>query len=513
MAFNISYIIEAIDKFSPAGRAIQQSMSAITSKANRLSTSLEGVHKSLTKMGMAATARLTAPISALGIASVKASSSVERWQTSWEVYTHNAKKAHQITKQLMDWAKKTPFRIPDVEKSGLILAGLTVPVKQILPILKQAGNVAALTLKPLSLLAVNYGKVIASHRLYGIELKELRQIGVAVIPEFNKLNKAMGKPAANLHDLVTQGRISAQDFQQIFAFMAKDLYAQGTEKIAMTLSGMYTTVRDNMFLTEAALGEQITKVTNLRKRVMGLNAAMTRFTEALSPWIKAHQQFAGIAVEAGIILALLGPTLMVLGQIAWAVWGISKAFAVVLTLVRAITTVAMFLTLTGPGLIITAIGLIIVGLVLVLHHFYRWAKIAGVIKTAFHDIARVAKIIAIPFKPLIFLFKELWRLLKLIGKGVWHHFLSPIDEGQKNLGSIAALARTAPIGAMAAGAPMFGQKTLFGKQPVPVASEQSIYSSLAISLHDPAKFIKSLAGVSTGNMTLDTGTNMMLSRI
>jgi hypothetical protein len=512
MAFNISYIIEAIDKFSPAGRAIQQSMSAITSKANRLSTSLEGVHKSLTGMGMAATARLTAPISALGIASVKASATVERWNTQWQVYTHSTKAAAEETRKLMQWAKTTPFRIPDIQESALILRGLGTSTKNILPLEKEMANISAMTGKSLQFLASNVGKVVSAHQLLGKEFYMLRISGVNIIDTFNEMQKAAGKPIVPLETLVRQGRISSKDLLKIVhaASTGTGIYAGGTAKLAKTLSGMFTTVRDNIFLTEDAIGDQIVGITKLHEKVKQLNMTMTRFTDALKPWIKAHQTFAAIAVEAGIILALLGPTLIVLGQIAWAVWGISRAFTIVLGLMRAITAVAWILALNPVVLII---GAIIVGLVLVLHHFYRWAKLADGIKTAFHDIARVAKIIAIPFKPLIFLFKELWRLLKLIGKGVWHHFLSPIDEGQKNLGSIAALARTAPIGAMAAGAPMFGQKTLFGKQPVPVASEQSIYSSLAISLHDPAKFIKSLAGVSTGNMTLDTGTNMMLSRI
>jgi len=515
MSFNISYIIEAIDKFSAVGRAVQNSMAGITKKANQLSLTLERTHRALTGMGAAATLRLTAPISALGVASIKAASQVERWTASWDVYTHNAKKARDMTESIMQFSKKTPFRIPDVERAGLELAGLTVPLPEILKDLKELGNIAALTNMPMSVLASNFGKVIAAKKLMGIELLELRRIGVAVIPAFEKLNKEMGLPPVLLTDLVRQGRFTASDWKKLIESMTTGTgrYARGTEKIAKTLSGMYTTVRDNIFIANAAIGDQISSITQLHSRVNQLNKAMTRFTEALKPWITAHKAFAALAVEVGIILALLGPALVVLGQIAWAVWGISKAFGVVLTLFRLILKVALFFIATPIGLIITALAVIGVATVLILHHFYLWKQIIHGVKVGLHDIGKVMKVVAIPFKPILWVFKEIWKLLKHIGGYLWKNFFSPIDESWKNIERVSrGLSRLLiPKDVMKAFAtPMFGQGAAFA----PMGSmAQTIQSNLAISLHDPGRNIKAITGASTGNMTFDTGTNMMMSRI
>lgn len=515
MSFNISYIIEAIDKFSAVGRAVQKSMAGITAKANKLSATLERTHRGLTRLGREASLRLTAPIVALGVASVKASADVERWTTQWQVYTHNAGKARQMTQSLMQWAKRTPFRIPDIQRAGIVLAGLMDPLDKIPGDLKELANVAAMTGVPLSVLATNFGKVISAQKLMGIELMELRRIGVAVIPAFNKLNKEMGKPPAQLRDLVAQGRITASDFRRIIEAMAGDtgVYAHGTEKLAQTLIGMYTTVRDNIFLTRQAIGDQIVGITDLHARVKQLNATMTRFTETLKPWIAAHKAFAAIAVEVGIILALLGPALIVLGQIAWAVWGISKALGVILGLFRLISTVALFFFLSGPGLLITALAVIIGSIVLILHHFYRWKQIIHGIKIGLHDIWKVLKLVAIPFKPIIWVFKEIWKLIKHIGGYLWKNFLSPIDESGKGIERISrGLSRLLiPKDVLHAfRTPMFAQGAAFAPQG---SVMQSIQSSLAISLHDPGRNIKAVTGTSTGNMTFDTGTNMMMSRI
>jgi hypothetical protein len=410
MSFNISYIFEAQDQFSTVARKISGSFNTLTTQANKLSDRLERTHRALTGMGGAAMLRLTAPISAIGIASVKAAADVEKWTTQWGVYTHNVTKATEMTRKLMQWAKFTPFRIPDIQRAGIILGGLMDPLDKIPKDLKELANVAAMTGMPLSVLATNFGKVISAQKLMGIELMELRRIGVAVIPAFNKLNAEMGKPPAILRDLVAKGRISANDFRKIIEAMAGDtgIYAHGTEKIAQTLIGMYTTVRDNMFLTRQAIGDQIVGITNLHTNVRKLNAAMTRFTTTLKPWIKAHQDFAAIAVETGIILSLLGPTFIVLGNIAWAAWGISKAFGLVLGLARVILKVILLITLNP---IVLAIGLVITGIVLVLHHFYTWSQILHGIKIT---LVSIWNLVAIPIKPVIVAFKVLWVVIILI---------------------------------------------------------------------------------------------------
>jgi hypothetical protein len=530
MSFNVSYIFEAIDEFSGPARAIATSFQKVINQTGKLNSKLEGLHQSLTKAGAAASVRLTAPIAALGVSSLKAASSVEVWRTQWEVYTHSTQKAKEMTQSLMNWAKRTPFRIPDIEHAGIQLAALSVPMKDIPKDLKMLGDISAMTGMPLSVLAQNFGKVHSAGKLMGIELMELRRIGVAVTPEFAALQKKLHLPPEPLQDLVREGKISAKDFDKIIAFMVskQGLYASGTKKLSMTLKGMYTTVLDNLFLARQSIGDQIVSITNLHSHVVALNRVMTTFTEKLKPWIVAHKHFAAIAVEVGIILAILGPTLIVMGQIAWAVWGLSKAFGIVLIAIRSIFAVSMLLWANPIGLIILAIAAIVGIVVLILHHFYRWKTLAHGVAIAFHIIGKIFKTLWTLLKPILYPFKILGKAIELIGKLLWKHLLSPIDEMQKNLGSVAALmgkiSGMKMLGAAPFGAKALGMSHLFphlpdflaknaARQPVAVANQHVVQSNLAISVYDPGRYLKSVTGQSTGNMTFDTGTNMMFGRI
>lgn len=438
MSFTISYIFEAVDEFSPIARKISSSFSGLTGKANKLSSRLKLTSESLTKVGMAAGVRLNAAIDSIGIVSIKTAADIQKWGAQWDVFTKSHKKSQAILEDIFKISTKFGISFAEANQGMVRMAAGREPLKYLHDDLLAMANISALTGISMTVLGTNWAKVAAAGRTFGQELMELRRIGLAVPAAFQALAKQYHLTGVSLREESQKGLVSANDYRKIMYEMgfASQFYGGGMARMARTLSGAFRITRADIFKLRYEIGEQIAQTTELQKRMETLNMAMSAFAAYVPVWVKTHQATAVTAIEIGIILSLLSPVLITLGQIAWAVWGISKAFGIVLVLIRSIVAVAMFLFLTPLGLITLAIAGITTGVVLLLRHFFTWKQLLHdahimlqsmilPLKVFLRLIGLISKAIIYPFKEMAHIvgvilspIKDLFRIIEIIAKAI-----------------------------------------------------------------------------------------------
>ena len=139
---------------------------------------------------------LGAAITAIGVAGAFAfgglvvmAGEFEQTNIAFTTMLGSAEKAQELLADLAEFAAKTPFQIPDVEKNAKLLLAMGIEVENIIPTMKSLGDVAAGLNVPLARIALNFGQVKTQSRLTG---RELRDFNIAGVPLLQEIAKNMG---------------------------------------------------------------------------------------------------------------------------------------------------------------------------------------------------------------------------------------------------------------------------------------------------------------------------------
>ena len=208
MALKLSLVIQAIDKATAPLRKVRSAVSRVgrATGLDRVGKALGGVGRGLGRAGRAAggfvlkykgwIATLTALV---GAATLGASGTMERLETSFESMLGSASKARDMVDDLADFAAKTPFQLVGIGESAKKLLGFGVEQDAIIDKLKLLGDIAAGTGVPLGDLAQIYGKTMAKGKAQTEELNQLSERGVPIL-------QALVDLAAKLRKRDQQGR-------------------------------------------------------------------------------------------------------------------------------------------------------------------------------------------------------------------------------------------------------------------------------------------------------------------
>ena len=265
-------------------------------------------------------ARVTLPAAAAGGGALAAAAKVETLTTSFETLLGSADKATAMMKRLEGFSARTPFQLPDVADSARQLS-LEVPEGRILPVLQQIGDTAAGAVQPINELAAIYAKTAAKGKAQTEELFQLAERGIPIISSLQKLGKLeLGRDFSKqqILDFASEGKISFDVFARAFALMSAEggKFHRQMERQSNTLGGLFSTLKDNVFLALAdfgkALDEAFSIKDNMRRFIAWIGELRTAFTKlrednpALVKW--------GLRI-AGIV-AVVGPALIALGAAA-----------------------------------------------------------------------------------------------------------------------------------------------------------------------------------------------------
>lgn len=335
--------------------AIQQFQKDIKTAKN----SIKGVADMSKTLGKSLSKNVSAPLALAGGIALKESMKFERLKTSLKVLTGSAEAGAEAFENLSKFSAKTPFQLDELAAANNKLMGFGLSASQSLESLKLLGDVAAVSGGDLNGMTVAFGQAAAEGRLMTRDIMQLVNNGV---PAYKLLAQEVGVSSSEIRKMASEGEISFDILVNALqnATAEGGMFANGMEVLSGTLGGVTSTLRDNLSIAFAELGNEIVKAFNLvevgKSLTTFIQGAIVSFKNLDDSTKKTIIIIAGIATAIGPLLVLVGTVLVPL----------AKGFALVKTAVLLASTAFRTLTvamLSNPvGLIAAGIALVVVAL-------------------------------------------------------------------------------------------------------------------------------------------------------
>lgn len=373
-------------------------------------------------------------ISAIGFSTlvkdgIEYNSTIEQLQTSFEVMTGSADKAIEIIEKLKDVGAKTPYELSGLAQTTQTLMQYGMSADEAYEATINLGDIAQGSAEKMQSIALAYGQMSSAGKVNMQDIKQMINAG------FNPLQAIMemtGETMAQVTARYEEGKISVDEVTQAMAYASSEngKYYQSMEKQSQTLSGQWSTLKDNL---NELLGTAVTPLSNfLKDTLLPVINDILAGGEEMKKWID----------ENSVLLTILGGIVGTLtaAMIAYTVAKnadliITGLYVGATTLATTVTTAfgAVLAFITSPvTLVVLAIGALITVIVLLVKNWDTvkektlevWNKIKSVISEKIEQIKSfVTQKIPQIVNNIIDWFKKLPSNLMSIGKnlvqGIW----------------------------------------------------------------------------------------------
>lgn len=281
---------------------------------------------------------------------VQAAADAEQTKVAFTTMLGSAEKAVQFTKELAEFASKTPFELKGLEQASKQLLAYGISQTQVLPNLKVLGDIASgVGQDKLPDLIRAFGQVSAKGKLMAQELNQFAEAGV---PLREMLAKDLKMSLEEFSQELDKGnlKISFGTVQKALENLTGEggRFQNMMDQQSKTFTGLMSNMRDQIDLFMRQGGQPLME--GLKDIVKNIIAVIIKVNE----WAKAHPELTKVL---GIAAAALAALMLVLGPILVMLPGIVIALKIL---------GAAFVALTGPvGLVIAIIAaLVAIGIIL-----------------------------------------------------------------------------------------------------------------------------------------------------
>lgn len=310
MSFNISYIFEAIDRFSPTIGKINTSLGKVQSKIKSVNSSLKNFDMNVTKIGKSLSLKITAPLVALAVYSIKQAADFQTLTVRMRPYLGSLAQANDYMQKLSKWtAEKSPFHIKDTAAAAVALLNFQVQTKDVIKVLGQLGDISAETGLDLNQLSRLYG---LTKKIGVLQFRYIRQVPQLVAPIMHVF-KMMGKKGT-LQELARKGLITFEVMKRAIEIMTSKggIAFHGMIRQMDTIHGSLSKFIDNVERAAARVGMFIWKTFHMLKATQYAVHLLEVFVDNFNKFIKLHPLLK-ILVLFGGIAAAIGPILIGIG--------------------------------------------------------------------------------------------------------------------------------------------------------------------------------------------------------
>lgn len=304
---------------------------------------------------------------AAGAIGIKTAAELETANIAFTTMLGSGKKAQAFLDQLADFAAKTPFDLPGLQKSAQSLISIGIDSKKVIPIMTTLGNVTSgmgTGAEGINRATIAIQQMNAAGRITAEDLNQLRDAG---IPVYDLLTAATGKTTAEVAKMAQTGKLGKKELDAMMKALETgkglERFAGMMDKQSKSLTGIWSTLKDTF---SVGIAKSIEPLIPLIKD--GLNTALSVLETTILPgiktgldwlmvngpiiwtnittgvtdatkWIKDHET--QIKIVAGVMTALLLPAI-VRGTVSLtaqaAAWALAKAQAATSGLVYAATS-------------------------------------------------------------------------------------------------------------------------------------------------------------------------------
>lgn len=513
MAFNISYIYEAIDNFSSVANRINDVVEESQRKFKSLSESVSQAGQKMTDIGKSASLKLTAPIAAIATVSLRAAAATELATTQMATLLGSMEKAQALSKELERIKMTSPVDPHQVDAAARRLLVMGVEVDKVSGLIKTFGDISAGSGIPLEHLTNLFAQAKSGPEGMSRALTALsRQMPImesmqAIFRE--KFN--MNLTTEQIRELISQGKVGFDVFQASFERLTKEggRFYNAMNSQSTTLSGSFRLLRNNFEVFSEEVGAAIAKSANLGPVIASISEKLGKLAHFIGEFAEAHPTVTRYIVLFGALLAALGPVLIVVGQMVIgfgflikAVGSITIAFAgigkVIGFVTQAITFLRTSMLLLNAAFVANPIGVLIaacIGLSYVLSLLYsKFEGFKNIVDTVFGGAWKGIKFF---IESAIMLITDFIKLLDIV--------FSKIGSLASSIGG-AVSAPFKAIGNLFGGS---NESTLVNNNIVAgAAGRNESVSEVNINLRGNIDAVQSVQASTKGNTNLNLGQNM-----
>ncbi len=315
MSFNISYMIEAIDRFSPVIAKINNSLRKFQAKIQSSNEKLSRLKDKFSSIGKSLSLKVTTPLIALAGYSIKQAANFQTLTTQMRPYLGSLKKAGDFMNKLSAFTGKSPFHLKGMAANANALFAAHVKVKEIIPDLKKLGDISAQTSIPLDGLVRVFGQTSEFGKMKMSWLYRIPQL----IPAITNVLHQAGIKGTVLDYTAAKGVLTFGLLRKAINDMDSKggIAYHGMERQMKTIDGLFSTLYDNVERAAAKIGLFIWDTFGLTKVMQGAIEILTGFVAGFDKFTKLHPVISKLILGMLAFAAILGPvSLGIAGLIA-----------------------------------------------------------------------------------------------------------------------------------------------------------------------------------------------------
>lgn len=388
------FIVRARDQFTTPLRNMGRSTTAFSRNAQTQFGSVSRSFQSMQRLMQFATATIVTGFIGRGIRGlVGAAMDVENVRVQFETLTGSIENANKLIQDMQQFAASTPLQFDTLAEGTQRLLAFGIAQDDVLGALRMLGDAALGDANKLDSLVRAYGKVSARGRA---SMEEINMVIDAGVPIMAALNEEFGTTTEELTGMISAGEISSDVFTAAFRRMTSEggQFHNGMQRQSQTTAGLFSTLKDNITLTAASVGEALLPTTKL------LTQELITVTENIRLWVDNNRELINQGVDGfirgvgdsikfvteqwnnGLIPALLAGlgTFKILTVAVAVIQGMMVAYAAAAATAAGATSVfaGIVAALGGPvTLIIAGVAALVAGIVLLIKN---WEKITTAIK-------------------------------------------------------------------------------------------------------------------------------------
>jgi len=488
MAFNIAFIIQAINKFSGPAKEIADSTKMIMYRFKRMGEAGLALQHKMQGLFL----KMALPIGGLGIAVLHTAATFQTLRMSFSVLMGDQKKSTWLFNQMIDLSQKFGAgTTQEFAQAARSLLAVGAQAKNIPPVLSHIADIAAVSGIPIESMAMNVAKVFAG----GVVRRQFIRGLMRSTDILQEMANVAGKTKSQISIMMSKGKLGAAIFLKAITLMTSKghLFYKGQERAMHTLRGSYFLVKDAIQLLVAKMGMFLNKnflivdnMIKLKNIIIDVKNNFDFYMTIYGPMVRTIMSAIGAFLTLIIVTYALG-TAMRIGAVWVSVFtgalflakiaglGVVRIWKTLKWIWRAMNTeIAITDILLSPILIV--LGLVAIAVGLLIYVFIRWNKqigtlietklkpliliwkklghfimwLVGLFKKHFPIIARVigkeVDWIIKKFDALIDKIKHFFSFFKKIGHGfkVWHHWVEHGTPTPGLHGGLARALKTAP---------------------------------------------------------------------
>lgn len=200
---------------------------------------------------------------------IKLAAEFEQTSVAITTMVGDATNAKTLLSDLSAFASTTPFEFPELASAGKKLLAFGTSAGGIVPELRMLGDIAAGVGAPIGELAELYGKARVQGRLMAEDVNQFTGRGIPLIQE---LARQFGVSTSEVRGLVETGRVGFPNLERAFRSLTEQggKFAGMTEAQSKTLSGLWSTLKDNAGAALRGVSETLLREFNVKDGMRGL---------------------------------------------------------------------------------------------------------------------------------------------------------------------------------------------------------------------------------------------------